>query len=439
MLPSPPSVCVASASLPSPWVPRYGAWSSEWSHLTAAYHLGEGAVERRWSDTACFLSDAADDPAPARALGRGYVRVSPPGLKAALLAGLAACGGTTLLASDAAHAALSPNLYSPPLSTTATTTTLGLEDGTQVKARIVFDGTGAESRLTVRPRGNEGYQIAYGLDATVSGPGVTASSIGGYDKGKMTLFDFRASPLLQRHPTAVRSPTFNYVMPLGGSRAFFEETSLVASPALSFAECKARLLTRLSSLGVSVDEVHEEELCYIPMGGGLPPPQRVVPVGAAAGLVHPATGYQLCRAMEANLAVAAKAGELLAGGGGADEIAEELARRMWTPEAVAQRNFAVFGGDFLMKQNVYGLQGFFKAFFEIDKAKWSGFLAGYGDLPDNAEHSSWSKRLAFGLAFLVKLPPKVALDLVASIFTYTAREGPDLIQSVTPLFGLPDH
>jgi len=39
------------------------------------------------------------------------------------------------------------------------------------------------------------------------------------------------------------------------------------------------------------------------------------------------------------------------------------------------------------------------------------------------------------LQFLTKVPPKVALDLAASIVTYSIKYGVELPQSVTPFFG----
>ena len=105
---------------------------------------------------------------------------------------------------------------------------------------------------------------------------------------------------------AAREPTFMYAMPMGPSadgarrRIFFEETSLVARPPMSFDECKRRMEKRLGHLGVTVYKVEEEEFCYIPMGGVLPKrEQRVVAFGGSLGLVHPATGYQICRALAA--------------------------------------------------------------------------------------------------------------------------------------------
>lgn len=47
-------------------------------------------------------------------------------------------------------------------------------------------------------------------------------------------------------------------------------------------------------------KVEEEEFCYIPMGGSLPKAnQRVVAFGGAMALVHPSTGYHICRALAA--------------------------------------------------------------------------------------------------------------------------------------------
>ena len=87
------------------------------------------------------------------------------------------------------------------------------------------------------------------------------------------------------------------------TQVFFEETSLVARPGLPLKELERRTYLRLEHLGVELKGKHPDEpdeLSYIPMGG--PPPdanQRVIAFGAAAALVHPATGYQLCRMLAA--------------------------------------------------------------------------------------------------------------------------------------------
>jgi lycopene beta-cyclase len=102
-----------------------------------------------------------------------------------------------------------------------------------------------------------------------------------------------------------------------------------------------------------------------------------------------------------------------------------------------QRNFAVFGGEFLMKQNVRGLRGFFDGFFRLPTPQWAGFLAGWPGLPNNDRHETWLARILYGINFLARLPPAVALDMVASIVAYSLQEGTPLLQSVTPFFGEP--
>jgi lycopene beta-cyclase len=224
-------------------------------------------------------------------------------------------------------------------------------------------------------------------------------------------------------------------MPLQENRIFFEETSLVARPALSFQECKDRCFQRLKHLNIEVTNVYEEEFCYIPMGGALPvKDQRVIALGGSASIVHPSTGYNLCRTM---MAAADVALTLQKNRDTVDHAAASAYHAIWSPENVRQRNFAVFGGEFLMKQNVVGLRGFFDGFFRLPLELWGGFLAGWPGLPNNDKHETWIARIGFGVSFLTKLPPVVALDMVASILSYSLSEGTVLLQSVTPLFGEP--
>lgn len=122
----------------------------------------------------------------------------------------------------------------------------------------------------------------------------------------LPLLSFLQNLVLLNKAEVVREPTFMYAMPMGPSedgqkqKVFFEETSLVARPPISFDECKRRMELRLKHLGATVLNVEEEEFCYIPMGGAMPSrSQRVVAFGGALGLVHASTGYQICRALAA--------------------------------------------------------------------------------------------------------------------------------------------
>jgi hypothetical protein len=101
-------------------------------------------------------------------------------------------------------------------------------------------------------------------------------------------------------------------------------------------------------------EVREEEYCYIPMGGALPDPeQRIVPFGGAANTVHPATGYQLCRMLCSSTDVAgALTAELRRPDFDPDAAAAAAHAALWPRASRLQRDFAVFGGEFLGSQPV---------------------------------------------------------------------------------------
>merc|ERR1712070_163744 len=231
-----------------------------------------------------------------------------------------------------------------------------------------------------------------------------------------------------------------YAMPLKDNKVFFEETSLVARPAVSFQECKDRCLTRLKHLGIDVKNIEEEEYCYIPMGGALPArDQRILGFGGAAAMVHPSTGYHICRAlMGATDAAAEIKKELAQDKPNLDRGVASTYNALWSPDNQRQRNFATFGGEFLMKQDVVGLRGFFDGFFKLPLELWGGFLAGWPGLAYNENHETWYKRMLFGLSFVLKLPPSVALDMAGSIVSYSIfNEGWSLIQSVTPFLDPP--
>lgn len=466
----PPRVVLLSKFAAKRWVPNYGCWTEEWAVLDRLYAkrgvpgLVEHGVDVQWEDTDCFFGEFGDgvlnNPIPGdpraegdyrRGIGREYLRLSREGLKT-IFFGTPTKPKYEVIEEDVSGRAVNPNVYRPvgSVSFHETFTELTLnESGMKIRARIVVDGTGAESTFTIRDgRHREGYQIAYGVEAKVKGAGVTPTHVGDYDRSKMTLFDFRSERWRQNlpNPDEVTQPmkgTFNYVMPLSEDVIFFEETSLVANPAMSFRECQRRLNERLKSQGVEITDIVEEEFCYIPMGGGLPRPgQRIVPIGAASGLVHPSTGYQFGRALASNLDVAEQIVQELQRGDqdyDPDAAAARILGRIWTKEAIRQRNFAVFGGEFFMTLGTDRLKQFFAGFFKLEPSVWGGFLAGWKNLPGYDDHKTWWARLRFGLSSFSKLPPQSALALAVYIFRALADEGGlDLIQSVTPLAGEPN-
>lgn len=140
-----------------------------------------------------------------------------------------------------------------------------------------------------------------------------------------------------------------YVMPLsknddGTYRVFWEETSLVGKGKrlLSFEECKKRTYERFKHYNIEVLGVEEEEYCYIPMGGELPDSnQRIIGFGGAANMVHPATGYHVCRMLAASTDLAKTIGEGVKQQLEPDAIAANSYRSMWNLQNRGQRDFQV--------------------------------------------------------------------------------------------------
>ena len=411
------------------------------------------ALNREWPVTDCFFGGSWEMPTEQRIrLDRPYCQIDKYALRDCLIH-----PNVEILPMNHASKAVGLNLYSPTGSLVhdaeGSTVTLQSKDGTEsatVRTKLIVDTTGHETQLVLRDvkaDGNRppGFQIAYGCLVDIDEEGIPdPTKAGPYDKEAMTLFDYRTDHFDNANDgddvatRAFDSPTFVYVMPQKDNKVFFEETSLVARPALSFQECKDRCMTRLEYLGIKVKDIEEEEFCYIPMGGSLPAKgQRIIGVGGAAAMVHPSTGYHLCRMMMGASDAVRTIEEGLANNYVPDKIAASVYHSIWSVENIKQRNFAVFGGEFLMEQNVQYLRGFFDGFFRMPLDLWAGFLAGWPGLPNNDKHETWYKRLWFGLNLVARTPPQVTIAMAAAIAAFIVEEGPPLVQSVTPFLGDP--
>ncbi len=445
------SVVIVDPDPEALWPNNYGEWKDEWETLSRRLgmpSLVDDCVLREWPVTDCFFGGSYGTPWDDRTrLQRAYVQVNRQALKKQLRAKLLASGGAIVQASLRARLA-APNLFEGGLAHDADGSSLQLSNGDSVRARVVVDATGFESKLVAREdhqlsgawaAAAPGYQIAYGCSVEVQG-----GDLGPYDPNAMTLFDYRTDHFdgdAAWQGRAEKTPTFVYAMPQGNQRVFFEETSLVGrgEKRLSFGECKKRLERRLEHLGVKVvpGSIEEEEFCYIPMGGALPDlKQRVVAFGGAGAMVHPSTGYQACRMLASSTDVAAALSSELRAGSGPDAAAAAAYRAMWPPSLRLQRDFQVYGGEFLMSQPVERLRGFFSAFFALETVVWGGFLAGWPGLPGNEFHDSWDKRLRFALSLFWLMPNDVRFAMMSYAVTYSFEYGPGLLRSfATPLFG----
>ena len=427
-------VLLADQNFDREWAPNYGVWKDEWGTILERYGSfgveltggSEGAcIDREWDVTDCFFGGSFDMPIEQRTrLDRPYCRVDKKALKDALTT-----KDYRVVRANHISEAVGINMYKPA------GTLVHDEDGTTiqlaqknregiltVRSRVVVDATGHETKLVMKEARDDinppGFQIAYGALMEVDESNAPdPTKFGPYDKEAMTLFDYRTDHFLGQDDLikATKAPTFMYCMPLKGNQIFFEETSLVARPAMSFQECKDRCFTRLEHLGIKTSKILEEEFCYIPMGGTLPiPDQRILAVAGANAMVHPSTGYQICRAMMgASDAARVLKEELSSESCNVDRAVASAYHALWSPENIRQRNFAVFGGEFLMKLDVVGLRGFFDGFFKLPLGLWGGFLAGWPGLEHNINHESWLKRMWFGMSFIVKVRTENAYSRIS--------------------------
>jgi lycopene cyclase-like protein len=243
-----------------------------------------------------------------------------------------------------------------------------LDGGEEVAAGAVVDATGASSTLVSRPPGRPpAWQVAYGIVATFAGPAIPA--------GSMALMDWR-TPLADRD--VERVPSFLYAMDLGEGRIFVEETSLAARPPVRLEALRTRLTRRLEAGGTPPTSVLTEEQVRFPMGGPLPArDQPVIAFGAAAGMVHPATGYSVGAALRrAPTVAAALASALGAAGATTASVARAGWAAVWPDDLVRQRALHSYGLETLLGMDRTTLQAFFEAFFSLPRDRWVGYLSG---------------------------------------------------------------
>ncbi|MCB9664774.1 MAG: lycopene cyclase family protein [Alphaproteobacteria bacterium] len=331
------------------WPANYGGWADELEQLGWGAFLGPV-----WSDALVVLDDRQT-----RALGRRYARVAKQRLRAHLLARCEALGVVRFDA-RAEH-----------VRHDARGSTLSLADGVVLRAALVVDATGHRPAFVHRRGEPTTFQAAVGqlvhLDAHP------------WDAERMTFMDLRTDHVADELGAA--APTFLYVMPTNAQRVFVEETSLVRGPAVPFAVLRDRLRRRLARLDVPAGEVEATEVCLIPMDTPLPDmAQRVVGFGAAASMVHPATGYTLARVLGTAPDLAAAIADGLAAGLAPDALAREAWRALWTEDDLLRRELHLFGSSILASLDADEQRRFFEAFFSMPATHWTSYLAARGDV-----------------------------------------------------------
>lgn len=235
----------------------------------------------------------------------------------------------------------------------------------RIDATIVLDGAGAATPFVARPERTApaASQVAYGIVASFRDGATPPSEI-------CTLMDWRGPDR--------RVPSFCYTLPLGDGRWLVEETVLAARPALSFIDLEHRLNDRLRADGFVVETVFATETVSFPMDLPLPDrDQRVVGLGAAASLVHPATGYSLA----ASFRTAPRLAGVLAAALGRNNstpasVATEAWRSVWSDDRLKARRLESYGLERVLTMDQRDCRAFFDAFFRLPTATTAAYLDG---------------------------------------------------------------
>ncbi|GLC71022.1 hypothetical protein PLESTF_001061800 [Pleodorina starrii] len=388
-----------------PIVNNYGVWTDEFQALGL-----EHTLECSWPDAVCYFGEGKEV-----RVGRGYGRVSRRKLRSHLLS-ICEAAGVRFSSAEVADIAVMEGGKLTQLTT---------KDGTVYRSRLTTLAAGAAGGKFLQYEEDApivAAQTAYGIEAEVEGYD------GAYPTDLMLFMDFRrhhtglydaTAPNVQvgKHPnsgdglwgSSEECPSFLYAMPLGGNRVFLEETCLVAKPALPFAVLKRRLTRRLKAMGISVTKIHEEEWSYIPVGGPLPlASQAVTAFGAAANLVHPATGFSVSRSFREAPVVAEEISAALGAGLGVAEASRRVWDRLWPLEKRTQASFHVFGMELLATLDLSATNDFFNTFFRLPSFFWRGFLA---------STLSAGQLIGFALVVFTLAPPAIKYKLIEHLVT----------------------
>ena len=196
--------------------------------------------------------------------------------------------------------------------------------------------------------------------------------------GEPTMMDFRQPST----PGDVDVPTFAYAFPV--TDGWLVEETVLAGPRIDPEQLVPRLASRLA---VSADELasiaRRVGRVGIPMGAPIPtgagtPAGTIAAVrfGAAAGMIHTATGYSVAASLRAADRVAGVIATRLgahAGAASKDDIHESEAA-IWPRSLRRARRLHDYGLDVLLDMDAAEIRTFFETFFALSDERWASYL-----------------------------------------------------------------
>lgn len=347
-------------TVPGAWPNTYGCWSDE---LDGLFDVAGSDNARRSSIIEGSWPSVRVHGTRPHDVNRTYVRIDR-----AVLA-------TRLRHGDVITIADRVTGWSPGSSTGAVAV-VRTAGGREIRANVVVDAAGALSGLVMRRPAV--HQYAYG--------GLVRVERSPYEAGSCVLQDWRPHGADDDEP----APSFLYALDVGDDMWFVEETML-AAPDASHAFgpmmeiLSRRLSSRLDALGVGLVVTQHEERVSIPMGHCAPAPRPdLLSFGAAAGLVHPATGYSLTT----SLRTAAQVAAALSGAGTPVERTLAAWDVLWPDARRRARRLERFGLARTLGLSQSEIAEFFDTFFDLRAEDQRAYLSGRATDREMA-HAMW--------------------------------------------------
>jgi lycopene beta-cyclase len=244
---------------------------------------------------------------------------------------------------------------------------VALADGSSLRAAVVVDAGGWARPLDrASSRRTPAAQTAYGV---VLGDAAAAPLV---SSGDALFMDWRA----EHGETGW--PTFLYVVPLGRGEVLIEETSLARRPGLPLSTLRRRLHARLACHGIDPAEAVRTERVSFPVDHPRHQRPGVLGFGAAAPLIHPATGFSLA----ASLGLAPRVAEALAAHLPQDPVKALAAAHdaVWPRSAKVVHRLRRIGLEALLRMPPQDVPGFFEQFFALPEHHRWAYLTGRADL-----------------------------------------------------------
>ena len=323
----------------APWRATYGCWAGE-----LPPGLPASVVAARAAGRAVALTE--------HRLGWDYAVFDVPALRAHLDGELVRAGVT--VRSGRAAGSAGPGA-------------VRLADGTLLRAAVVVDAGGRHRPLgRAVARREAAEQTAFGVvvDAAAAAPLVPP--------GEALFMDWR------RDHGEPGWPTFLYGVPLGGGAVLLEETSLARRPGLAGPVLRRRLHARLARHGVVAPAGAVVEAVRFPVDAPRHRTPGVLGFGAAAPLVHPASGFSVASALTLAPAVAAAVAARLPDGPAAALAAARAV--VWPRGAGAVHRFRRVGLEALLRMPPEDVPAFFEVFFALPEQHRWNFLTARADL-----------------------------------------------------------